>query len=121
MTSMLTPQIELHDGVAVLQFGPGPHTIHEGDMVGLTDPMLEASNADPPRMVVDLSQVEFFGSSFIELLFRMWKRLNERSGQFALAGLSPYCDEVLAVTNLNKLWPSYETTEEAVEAIRSAA
>ncbi len=117
---MLTPQIELHDGVAVFQFGPGPHTIHEASMAELTDSMLAASDADPPNLVVDLSQVEFFGSSFIELLFRMWKRLNERSGRFALAGVSPYCEEVLTVTNLDKLWQTFETTEEAVAAVRDA-
>ncbi len=117
---MLTPQTVMQDGVAVLQFGPGPHTFHESQIAEISEPMLAASQAEPPRLVVDLSQVEFFGSSFIELLFRLWKRLTDRHGRFVLAGVSPYCQEVLSVTNLDRLWQSYGTCEEAVAALKAA-
>ncbi len=117
---MLTPQTVVQDGVTVFQFGPGPHTFHEAQMAEVTEPMLSACLAEPPLVVVDLSEVEFFGSSFIELLFRMWKRLNERNGRFVLAGVSPYCGEVLAVTNLDKLWQSYGSRDEAVAALKKS-
>ena len=118
-TDMLAPHTEQHDGVTVLDYGPGPHTFHEAEIADLTEPMLAACNAEPPKVVVDLSEVEFFGSSFIELLFRLWKRLSDRSGDFALAGVSSYCQEVLDVTNLDKLWKSYETVDEAVAAMQA--
>lgn len=118
-TSMLAPQTEQQDGVTVLEFGPGPHTLHEAEISELTQPMLAACSAEPPRIVVDLSEVEFFGSSFIELLFRLWKRMNDQGGDFALAGVSPYCQEVLDVTNLDKLWKSYATVDEAVAAMQA--
>ncbi|MCA9074386.1 MAG: STAS domain-containing protein [Planctomycetaceae bacterium] len=117
--SMLAPQTVQKDGVTILHFGAGPHTFHEAEISEITQPVLAASKADPPKVIVDLSEVEFFGSSFIEIMFRLWKRLSDRSGNFALAGLSSYCKEVLNVTNLDKLWMSYDTVDEALAAMKA--
>lgn len=114
---MPTPRLIVQDGVTVVAFDAGPHTLDEVAIEEVRDTMLAACAAEPPRVVIDLSHVEFFGSTFIELLFRIWKRLQDRSGQFALCGLSPYCREVLSVTNLHKLWPTYESREEAVRTL----
>lgn len=74
--------------------------------------------AAPPLVVVDLSQTSFFGSSFIELLFRMWNRvLSKPNGAFAICGVTPYCDEVLKVAHLDTLWRLYGTRNEAVDAL----
>jgi anti-anti-sigma factor len=71
-------------------------------------------------LVIDLSYTEFFGSSFIEVLFRLANRVTKRDkGRFAIAGLRPYCAEVLSVTHLDELWSTYETTEEAVADLKS--
>ena len=115
---MTKAQVHEQDGVTVLDFGPGPHNLDETALLRVQDQILEASNVDPPLLVVDLSQVTFFGSSFIETLFRLWSRLNRRQGKFALCGLSPYCQEVIEVTNLNTLWTISDTREEAITAVK---
>jgi anti-anti-sigma factor len=72
------------------------------------------SGLENPKLMLDLSNVNFFGSSFIEAMFRVWKRLQSRpDSRFALCGLNPYCREVLEVTHLDKLWPIYATQSEA--------
>lgn len=114
---MAKPRVHEQDGVAVLDFGPGSHTLDETTLNTLQDDILAASNVDPPLLVVDLSHVEFFGSSFIETLFRLWSRLNGRQGKFALCGLSPYCREVIMVTNLNRLWTIYDSVDEAIAGV----
>lgn len=116
---MTKPQVHEQDGVAVLDFGPGSHSLDETALQSFQDQILAASNVDPPLLVVDLSHVEFFGSSFIEILFRLWSRMNGRHGKFALCGLSPYCKEVIEVTNLNRLWTVYDTVEEAIVGVNS--
>ena len=60
-----------------------------------------------------------FGSSFIEVLFRLWSRLNGRQGKFALCGLSEYCHEVIDVTKLDQLWTICDTVDEAVVAVKA--
>lgn len=116
--NMVKPAVHTHDGVAVLDFGPGPHSLDEAALSTLADEILQASNVEPPLLVVDLSQVEFFGSSFIEVLFRLWSRLNGRQGKFALCGLSPYCREVIEVTNLDTLWTLYDDCDDAVAGVK---
>ncbi|MGE0378991.1 MAG: STAS domain-containing protein [Planctomycetaceae bacterium] len=115
---MPSPRLDVQDGVSVITFDAGPHTMDEAAIAEIRDAMLDSGAVDPPKLVVDLSQVDFFGSTFIELLFRIWKRLQDRSGQFAICGLSPYCREVLSVTNLHRLWQTYETRDEALKALR---
>ncbi|MDA7979324.1 MAG: STAS domain-containing protein [Pirellulales bacterium] len=73
--------------------------------------------AEHPLFVIDLSQTNFIGSSFLEVLFRVWKRLQDRSGRMALCGLSEFCQEVLHSTRLDTLWPSFSTRQAAIQAM----
>ena len=77
-------------------------------------------DAEPPLVVLDLTHVEFFSSSFIELMFRLLKRLKSRGGKLAICNLHPYCREVLEITNLHTLWPLADTREEAITELKSA-
>ena len=80
-----------------------------------------AESVSCPYLVLDMSSTEFFGSSFIEALFRAWKKLNGKpNARFAIAGLQPYCREVLEVTHLDKLWNLFDTRAAAVAAFTQA-
>ena len=114
---MPSPRLVVQDGVTVVTFDAGPHTLDETAVDEVRDAVLAAALAEPPRVVIDLTEVEFFGSSFIELMFRLWKRLQDRSGRFALCGASSYCREVLAVTKLERLWQTFDTRDEAVRGM----
>ena len=84
--------------------------------------MLDYTVSVPPQIVVDLQNVDFFGSSFIETLFRMWNRVKAvEGGRFALCGLQKYCREVLGVTNLDRLWTVYDDVETAVREMSTPA
>lgn len=74
--------------------------------------------AEHPLFVIDLSHTNFIGSTFLEVLFRVWKRLQQRDGRMALCGLSEFCQEVLHTTRLDTLWSSFETRPAAVEAMQ---
>lgn len=76
--------------------------------------LTHARDAEPPRLVLDMSQTGFIGSTFIELLVRTWKRLRERGGTLSLCELQPFCQEVLRVTHLETIWPCYPTRDEAI-------
>lgn len=118
MVSPKTPEVHKSGIVTVISFGPQFETLDEFTLDQIRDFVLEtAKAADPPRIVIDLRYTKFFGSSFIEVLFRVWNRVNGVGGKFALAGLTSYCREVLEVTHLDKLWPMLPTEAEAVAAI----
>ncbi|HET6425784.1 MAG TPA: STAS domain-containing protein [Planctomycetaceae bacterium] len=115
-------QIHKINEITVVEFGPRCKHIDE-PVVELTsrEVMDAVATASPPKVALDLSHTEFFGSSFIEVLFRAWNRLQHKpGGQMALIGLAPYCREVLEITHLDKLWPIYDTRDAAIQAMKSA-
>lgn len=102
--------------VTVVVFGPALRHLAEVGLEEVSTQLIQiAQDASPPRLVLDMAVTEFFGSSFIEVLFRVWKRLNSQpDARFAICGLQEYCREVLEITHLDKLWPLYATRAEAV-------
>lgn len=120
MPPSLTPDITVENGVTVVALGPAFENLDEHLLDSVRDVLMEVSNrATPPKVVIDLSHTKFFGSSFIEVLFRLWNRLNTRDGGFAIAGLTPYCAEVLTITHLDTLWKIFPLREDAVRALSS--
>ncbi len=84
----------------------------------LTELLLElAETADPPIVLLDMTDTRYIGSSFLETLFRAWRRLSARQGQLALCGVQPFCGEVFKVTGLQNLWPMYATRDEGLAAL----
>lgn len=122
MAGIQKPEIVTQDGVTIVAFGPAFEKISEDVIPAVSDALLLAAGGDNSRVVVDLSHTQFFGSSFIEALFRGWNKLKTRpEPMFVLCGLTSYCLEVLEVTNLNRLWPIYPDRESAVAALKKAA
>jgi anti-anti-sigma factor len=108
--------------VTVLELGPKCRMVEEGMLDSIGQDLLQATvAANPPLVIVDLSHTEFFGSGFIEVLFRVWNRIQQKQGgKLSLCGLQPYCREVLEVTHLDKLWPLHATRADAVKELSAA-
>ena len=117
------PFSEFRDGdVTIVVFGDSLKHLDETNVTDIGQKLVALTETLPhPRLVLDMQATEFFGSSFIESLFRVWKKLNTSpDARFGIAGLQPYCREVLEVTHLDKLWPLFETREAASKAFNVA-
>ncbi len=122
MAELPLTQISRIGTVTVITFTPRCNHLDETivEAVG-RDVMDVVGSANPPKLVLDLTATEFFGSSFIEVMFRAWNRLHKQpGGAMALAGLATYCQEVLEITHLDKLWTTYPTAEAAAAAISAS-
>jgi len=119
MTKSGTAQVSQQDGVTIISLGAEYENLDESVLNELKDVLLNvAETADPATVVLDLSETKFFCSAFIEVMFRIWNRLNRREGgRFCISGLTGHCQEVLAVTHLDRLWEIFPTREEAVRAL----
>jgi anti-anti-sigma factor len=119
MAGAQKPKVEQRGSVTVVLLGSDFENLDEAVLDAASSVILDVSqSADPPRVVIDLSHTRFFGSAFIEILFRAWNRLNaEKGGRFCISGLTPYCREVLEVTHLDRLWTLFETADDAVAAL----
>jgi anti-anti-sigma factor len=77
------------------------------------------SQMEPPLVIVDLSEVEYFGSVFLSLLLRTWKSVFQHGGTMVLCGVSERAAELLKLTALDTLWAIYDTREEARAVLAS--
>lgn len=119
MGNLSGPEITKHGRVTLISLGPEYENLDETILDSLQPSLFAAlEEADPPYVVLDLSKVKFFGSSFIEIIIRMVNRVeSQRQGQFALAGLTKYCAEVLEITHLDSIWKIYPNSEAATTAL----
>ena len=103
----------------IVVFGSPLKQIDELNVLEIGQKLVEITDTlTQPLLVLDMNATEFFGSSFIEVLFRVWKKLSAKpAAQLGIAGLQPYCREVLKVTHLDSLWQIYDTHEAASEAL----
>lgn len=78
------------------------------------DPLREV---EVPMVVVDLSDISYFGSVFLALLLRCHKLVKSNGGELVLCGASTMATELLRVTALDTLWAIYNTQEQALDAL----
>lgn len=114
-------KIEIIRGVTVVSFVTAKTSITE-DVIGeIGGEMLSEAVGDAERVLIDFTNVDFFSSSFIEVLFRTWNRLKKKpNGRFGLCSLHPYCKEILDVTNLSSVWDMYPDRETALNAMATS-
>lgn len=71
------------------------------------------------NIVVDFSHLDYFGSSMLEGLRVLWKRLREHDGKLAVCRLSTVGKEILHLARFDRLFTVAETVDEAVAAVRT--
>ena len=72
---------------------------------------------DSPRtrhVIVDLGEIQYFGSTVLEWMVQMWKRAKAKGGKLATCNASPIGREVLTAARFDLLWGIFGTREEAI-------
>jgi len=76
----------------------------------------EAGTVD---LVVDLGQLDFFGSELIGAIIRIARHVCDCGGRAAMCNASEKMRDVLETMNLSKLWPYFATREEALKSFQA--
>jgi anti-sigma B factor antagonist len=105
--------------VIVARLGTRYDAFHETEAAELEKDLCAAvGDSAKPRLVLDLSKTEYFGSSTIETLFRVWKKMESIGpSMMALAAPSPFCSEIIDVARLDSLWPKFTDVDSAVASM----
>lgn len=69
---------------------------------------------DVRHVVVDLGQIPYFGSTVLEWMVQMWKRVKAKDGKLATCNASPIGREVLSASRFDLLWGIHGTRDEAL-------
>ncbi len=106
--------------VTVIRLEPVYDSLDDQRIGELRSLLLEqAEKAEPPKLLIDMQATEFIGSSFIEVLFRAWKRLADRGGHLAVGGVSPFCQAVFQAARVDQVFPIYGRRDEALERLEA--
>ncbi|MFG2127229.1 anti-sigma factor antagonist [Streptomyces sp. NPDC048751] len=74
----------------------------------------EVTAAPDPRVVIDLTRIDFFDCSGLRLLYRARSRVLEHDGRLLLVCPHPLTLRVLRVTGLSRLLPPHPTLDAAL-------
>ena len=111
-------RVERHGDIAVVIPSPEVESMHENLMQQAAEMVLAPLQEDPPAgLIIDLSQVKYFGSVFLSFLLKCHMLAKKRGSDVVLAGASTRSRELLHLTALDTLWALYDTRAEAVEAL----
>ena len=65
------------------------------------------------QVIVDLGEIPYFGSTVLEWITQLWKRIKVKGGRLALVRPSKMGREVINITRLDKLWGIFDTRDQA--------
>jgi anti-anti-sigma factor len=60
------------------------------------------------HVIVDLGEIPYFGSTVLEWMSQIWKRVKGKDGRLAAVRPSPIGREVLLAARLDRLWGIFE-------------
>ena len=113
-------RVQRHGDIAVITPAPEVESMPENLIHQAAEIVLAPLRKTPPAgMVIDLSQVKFFGSVFISFLLKCHMLAKRHGTEVVLAGASPRARELLHLTALDTLWALYDNLDEALEALES--
>lgn len=81
----------------------------------------ELEGARARMLIVDLSTLDYLGSSQVALLLRVWKSIKSREGRMVIQVTAPVVSEVLKTAGLQSLWEFTETREGALNVLGLSA
>jgi len=113
MSDLCLRTIEVHEatGIAVVALS-GEHDMWT---VPSLEQLLDGLDDSSSRVVVDLTNAAFIDSSVIHTLVTFAKRREGRVSAVTAPGTSPA--RVFEVLSLPKLFPTYASTEEAIDGV----
>ncbi len=70
-----------------------------------------------PKVVVDLTPLDYMGSAQVALIVRIFKIVKDNRGTMVVVNQHPIVQEVLTLAGLNKLWTIVRTRDEGLERL----
>lgn len=80
--------------------------------------LYEVTEVTPPKLVLDMSEIQYMDSSFIGALVAGLKNVLSKGGEMALVSVNADVMALFELTRLDKVFKIYDTKEEAIEELK---
>lgn len=113
-------EVDVQDGVTFIKIGGSYGNFDEPAIEELRKELFVIlDNAEQPLVCIDFSRSKYFGSAFMGVLFRIWKRAHAKDGgNFAMCSLTEEASSIIRAARLEQLWPVCDTRDEVIAAFR---
>jgi len=89
-------------------------TFAEEEVVNeLTEVQQQVDSPATEQVIIDLGEIPYFGSTVLEWMAQLWKRVKSKGGRLAVVRPSEIGREVLAAARLERLWGIFDTRDQA--------
>ncbi|MBI1314383.1 STAS domain-containing protein [bacterium] len=115
-----SPAYQFQNGkrFAVLEFYQSLANCRWSDIEQIGDDLkAQISTLAHPVFLLDLTRLEFMGSSIVALIVRLWKATQERGGGMVIVNSSTMINEVLEIAGLTQVWTVVESRAQAEELL----
>ncbi len=79
----------------------------------LTEVQEQVDSPATEQVIIDLGEIPYFGSTVLEWMAQLWKRIKSKGGRLAVVRPSDIGREVLSAARLERLWGIFETRDQA--------
>jgi anti-sigma B factor antagonist len=103
-------QLETIDGISVVTFSDAKVVPETKDpLYGLVE------DERHRRLLLNLSNVRFLSGNALGILVSLKEKVDAAGGRLRLCGLEPDLLELLRITNLDRIFETYESWEDALK------
>jgi anti-anti-sigma factor len=81
------------------------------------DIMSRLTGMRTPAVLVDLTPLNYMGSSMVAMIVRCWKNVQANNGKIVVVSNNDVVREVISLAGLTKVWPMVTTREEAIQTL----
>jgi len=107
--------------IMVLELCSGISSLADHKILNELDEIREQRRAiGSNKLIIDMAEAPFFGSSLLELIRVLWNDISQEGGRIVICNPSPVGREVLEVAKFDQIWPVLETREEALASLSLA-
>lgn len=118
MSESAAYEFEEGRGFTVIAFNPSIADARWGDIEEVSKAFQDRlSGSDKPIFLVDLTRLQYMGSSVVALIVKLWKSAGEKDGGIVVINSSSVIHEVLDIAGLTRLWTIVDSREEAERVI----
>ena len=114
MTESAAYQFQNGKRFAVIEFYQPMASCRWSDIEQIGDSLKsELGGLTNPVFLLDLSRLEFMGSSIVALIVRLWKSTQERGGGMVVVNSNDMIREVLDIAGLTRVWTIVDSRDQA--------
>ena len=114
MSDVSVYEYDTTKGYAVVSFNPPLSDCRWGEIEQVGTELKERLVAlERPVFLLDLTRLEFMGSSIVALIVKLWKTTQENEGDMVVLNSSTMIAEVLEIAGLTRVWKIVDSRDEA--------